>query len=306
MMIGRTLNGIPRDSYHIATGFTMWRRPEDQVKRFTKEMIVDSFEASLKRLGLDHVDIFYLMGVAKREAALHPPFMEAMTQLKKSGKTRSIGMTVHQNEPEVLYASIDGKIYDVVLTSYNFRKIYRDDIKEAIATAAQAGIGIIAMKTQAGVFWDQKRTKMINMKAALKWALQDDSVHAAVPEFGSRAEMNEGFSVMENLELTPQERRDLRLAESPSSLGTYCQSCGRCLPQCRADVDIPTVMRSSMYAHGYRNLAKAKEALAHLDVSQVTCQNCAQCPVQCTMGFDVRGKVLDTMRIKDIPDDLLG
>jgi hypothetical protein len=66
-MIGTTLKGIPRDSYIIATGFSMWRRPKDQIKHYTKEMIINSFEASLKRLDLDYVDIYYLLGVAKRE-----------------------------------------------------------------------------------------------------------------------------------------------------------------------------------------------------------------------------------------------
>ncbi len=296
-MIGRTLKGIPRDSYIIATGFSMWRRPKDQIKLYTKEMIIKSFEASLKRLDLDYVDIYYLLGVAKREAVLHAPFLEVMESLKKNGKARFIGVTLHQNEPEVLYAVVDSKIYDVVLTSYNFRKIYVDDIKRAISTAAKAGVGIIAMKTQAGVYWDQKRKDMINMKAALKWVLQDDNVHAAVPEFGSLNEMNEGFSIMQDLRLTPQEKKDLRLDSNSFYPGLYCQNCEKCLPQCNRNFDIPTLMRSYMYAYGYKNPAKAKEAIEHLELDQVACTDCKQCSVQCTMGFNIKEKVLSILRI---------
>jgi predicted aldo/keto reductase-like oxidoreductase len=304
-MIGKTLLGIPRDSYIIGTGFSMWRKPQNQIKHYTKEMIINSFEASLKRLNLDYVDIYYLMGVSEQEAVLHAPFLEAMESLKKSGKARFIGLTVHQNEVEVLNASVQSKFYDVVLTSYNFRKIYRDEIKKEISAAAKAGIGIIAMKTQAGVYWDQKTKDMINMKAALKWVLQNENVHAAVPEFGSLDEMKEGLSVMEDLTLTPKEKQDLRLDKSTSPDGLFCQHCGKCLPQCKGDFDIPTMMRSYMYAYGYNKPAKAKEALEHLDISQILCSDCSQCPVQCTMGFDIREKVLDIIRIKSVPYEFL-
>ena len=304
-MIGKALKGIPRDSYIIGTGFSMWRRPQDQIKHYTKEMIIDSFEASLERLNLDYVDIYYLMGVSERETVFHAPFLEAMKSLEKSGKTRFIGLTVHQNEVEVLHASVESQFYDVVLTSYNFRKIYREEIKKEISAAAKAGIGIIAMKTQAGVYWDQKTKEMINMKAALKWVLQDENVHAAVPEFASLDEMQEGLSVMEDLPLTPKEKQDLKLDKNISSEGLFCQHCGKCLPQCKGDFDIPTVMRSYMYAYGYKKPAKAKEALEHLDISQILCSDCPQCPVQCTMDFDIREKVLDIIRIRSVPNEFL-
>lgn len=295
-MIGETLKNRPRESFVIATGFTMWRRPQNQVRNYSKENILESFEASLRRLKLDFVDIYYLMGVSGRKTVLHPPFMEAMESLKKSGRARYIGLTAHQNEPEALYASIESKIYDVVLTAYNFRKIYRNKIKSAIAAAAKTGVGIVAMKTQAGVYWDQKRKDMINMKAALKWVLQDENVHTAVPEFASTEELNDGISVMENLELTPEEKKDLRLGrESPQS-GLYCQHCQACNSQCSGDFDIPTLMRSYMYKYGYNNPLKAKQAIQHLASSQISCASCIFCSVQCRMGFDVRERILDVLK----------
>ena len=38
--------------------------------------------------------------------------------------------------------------HDVALVSYNFT--HSKDLKEAVAMAAKAGVGIVAMKTQAG------------------------------------------------------------------------------------------------------------------------------------------------------------
>jgi len=305
-MIGETLKNRSRHSFVLATGFPMWRKPKDQTKAFTQADITGSLEASLRRFNLDFVDIFYLMGVSGREAVLHPPFMEAMASLKKNGKTRFIGLSAHQNEPEVLSASIEGRIYDVVLTAYNFRKIYKEEIQSAITAADKAGLGIIVMKTQAGVFWDHRTKDMINMKAALKWAVRDRSVHTAVPEFASLEELNAGISVMENLELTPEDIRDLRLEEGSSPAGLFCQNCQACLSQCRGDFDIPTIMRSYMYRYGYRNPLKAKRAIEHLDPSRILCADCPDCSVQCRAGFNVKERVLDIMRIQAVPDSFLG
>lgn len=118
----------PNRENNVLTFKALVETPSDD-HQMSFKMIINSFEASLKRLDLDYVDIYYLLGVAKREAVLHAPFLEVMESLKKSGKARFIGVTVHQNEPEVLYAVVDSKIYDVVLTSYNFRKICVDEIK---------------------------------------------------------------------------------------------------------------------------------------------------------------------------------
>ena len=41
-------------------------------------------------------------------------------------------------------------IYDVILTSYNFKQTYVEEMNSAIKKAGQAGIGIVAMKTMAG------------------------------------------------------------------------------------------------------------------------------------------------------------
>ena len=305
IMIGRTLKNWRRDEYIVATGFSMWRRPQNQIKNYAKEDIIRSFEASLKRLDMDYVDIYYLLGVAGRESVLHAPFQEAMNSIKKSGKTRFIGITVHQNEPEVLHALKESNLYDIVLTAHNFRKIYKEEIKKGIAAVAKAGLGVVAMKTQAGVYWDHKTKDKINMKAALKWVLQDENVHTTVPAFATIDELQTGISVMENLELTPEETKDLKLTNGFSHSGLYCQHCQKCISQCNGDFDIPTLMRSYMYVYGYKNPLMAKEAVQHIDTKQVKCTDCTSCTVKCTMGFNVREKILSIIRIKGIPDDFL-
>ncbi|HOT02479.1 MAG TPA: aldo/keto reductase, partial [Acidobacteriota bacterium] len=165
-MIGGVLKGRPRDSFVIGT--KVRADGEDRsTGRFTAETrpepFVEKFELSLKRLGLDHVDIFYLHNVSTREAALFEPLLAAMTRLKEQGKARFLGLSTHRNEPEVIRAAVAGKVLDVVLTAYNFRQPHLADMHAAMAEAAAAGIGLVAMKTQAGAYWDKERQHPINM-----------------------------------------------------------------------------------------------------------------------------------------------
>jgi predicted aldo/keto reductase-like oxidoreductase len=201
---------------------------------------------------------------------------------------------------------VDSEVYEVVLTAYNFNQPHLDKLEPAIERAAKAGLGVVAMKTQAGAFWDRERQQPINMKAALKWAMNNPNVHTAIPGFANFEEMETDLSIMEELTLTPEEIKDLRLNESNKRAGLFCPQCGDCLTQCDRDLDIPTLMRSFMYAYGYRDLAKAKDAVRHLDLSHIPCESCDGCRVSaCPMGFDVRGKVLDIARIRDVPEDFL-
>jgi len=185
---------------------------------------------------------------------------------------------------------------------------YYPHVKEmdaAIEYAAKAGIGIIAMKTQAGVFWDKERQHQINMKAALKWALSNKNVHTAIPGFTTFDQMNLDLSVMEDLTLSPEEKEDLSLGNEMGLNGLYCQQCGECESQCRKSLDIPTIMRSYMYAYGYKNFNTARETLLSAEKTHHFCQDCDTCSVTCSLGFNVKDRITDIARIKNIPSDFL-
>jgi predicted aldo/keto reductase-like oxidoreductase len=307
-MFGEVFKKRPRDSFVIGTSIGMWQfRQADQIKKtITQKTLRDYIEGSLQRLALDSIDIYYLGGIQHKEIVEYEPYLEVLKEYKKAGRLRFLGVTTHANEPEIIRTATDGGVYDVVLTAYNFRKNNKEEIKKAVAYAANKGMGIAAMKTQAGVYWDRKEKKqMINMKAALKWALQDENIHTAIPSFKNSDQLYDALSVMEYLTLTTQQKADLKLNQGNSSTGLFCSQCEECIPQCPADLDIPTLMRSYMYAYGYESPAKARETLDFINLSNVPCHNCETCRVICSSGFDVKKKVIDIARLKDIPEEFL-
>jgi len=303
-MIGEVIKGRPRDSFMIAT-----KIPGPGRERSLQGLSGDAFEKaflarfdeSLGRLGLDFVEILYLHNNTTAETVQDPAVIAALQKVKKAGKARFIGITTHGNEPAVIRATIAAKAYDVILTAYNFQKEYREDLRKAVAEAVGAGLGIVAMKTQAGAFWDRQKTQPINMRAALKWALNDPNVTTAVPGFTTFDQLKEDWSVVTDITLTPRELADLRLGEQVA--GLYCQHCSQCLAGCPQGLPIPDLMRSYMYAYGYRNLRAAHELVGSLDLPEDPCGACSSCTAVCAKGFDLADRVRDISRLRAVPAD---
>jgi aryl-alcohol dehydrogenase-like predicted oxidoreductase len=92
-LVGRAIKG-KRDRVIIATKFGNWRDPNDPTKRGisgTPEYVRQACEASLKRLGVETIDLYYQHRVDK-----NTPIEEtvgAMAELVREGKVRYIGLS---------------------------------------------------------------------------------------------------------------------------------------------------------------------------------------------------------------------
>jgi predicted aldo/keto reductase-like oxidoreductase len=301
--IGSVIKGRPRDSFMIGSKVSL---PQDRsTGRYLEGATTDEFlkklDISLKRLGLDHVEILYHHGVSNKESVVYEPVLKAMEKAKKEGKIRFAGISTHMNEPEVVHATVDSKFYDVILVAYNFQQQHMSEVRSAIARAAQAGIGIVGMKAIRGGF--RQTPSVQSASAALKWVLQDPNVHTIVPGFTAFEEMEMDLAVLENPTLTEEEKKTIHREASLKTL--YCQGCGQCLKQCRDHLPVPDLMRAYMYTYGYRNLALAQDLLLSLKLPSRACEDCSQCSVKCSVGFNVPAKIRDVARLKDVPTEFI-
>jgi predicted aldo/keto reductase-like oxidoreductase len=214
-------------------------------------------------------------GIDNLDVLRHKEMVNAMLDLKKKGKVRFIGVSTHKNEPVIIKAMAKDGIWDVVLTAYNFKQTYRDEMNNALQAAADAGIGVVAMKTMAGGFLDREKTKPINTQAALKWVLSNPNVHTSIPGITAFEHLSSDLKVMTDITLTPSEKTELLAAET--SQGLYCNACSKCIPGCRKNLPVPEIMRAYMYAYGYGNLSMASELLAQTAVEADSCAGCDVC-----------------------------
>lgn len=308
-MLGEFFKDKPRDSFVIATKVPMPGIMFGNLNKNAKPQdFIDEFDKSFKRIGLDYVDILYLHGPGSRENTLYEPYFEALKQIKKEGRARFIGVSTHQNQHEVIRASIESKAYDVVLVAYNSTYPNIDEIKKAIAEATEAGLGIIGMKTVAGVVGGgfggtKKNPSDEEITAAIKWSLENENVHTIIPGWQTFDHLHSTIAVMNNLKMTTAERALLNKRDREANL--FCYQCEQCMPQCPKGIHIPTLMRSYMYAYGYKNMQMARITLDSMNLNKIACEDCDTCTVKCVKGFNVKEKILDIARLRDVPTDFL-
>ena len=305
-MLGNLFTTLPRDSFIIATKIGPAGVDRQTGKPSGETTAVDflsRFEISLTRLKMSYVDILYMHGIDSVHVLRHKEIVDAMLDLKKKGKVRFIGVSTHKNEPVIMRAMAEDGIWDVVLTAYNFKQTYRDEMNSALQAAADAGIGVVAMKTMAGGFLDKEKTKPVNTQAALKWALSNPNVHTTIPGITAFEHLTSDLKVMTDVTLTSAEKDELLAAEA--SQGLYCNACSNCMSGCRNSLPIPEIMRAYMYGYGYGNLPMASELLAQTAVETDPCTGCDACTAECVKGFNLKNRISDITRLKNVPYDLI-
>lgn len=257
----------------------------------SRKDIFRDVETSLSKLGTDYIDVIQLHNLTGKDRAFDPETRNALTELRRQGKVRFFGVTTHTNQPEILNALADDpeRFFDVALVGYNFKS--SPDVKEAIARAAKSGIGIVAMKTQAGGYRTDTMGSISPHQAALKWVLQDTNVTCAIPGMQNMAMAAEDMAVM-GMRFS---KADARILERYSRAidPYYCRLCGRCESTCSRGVAISTVNRSLMYAEGYRRPELARVTYEGLPVnrSAAACLNCSVCVARCAYGLNIAARM---------------
>ena len=253
-------------------------------------------EASLKRLQMDHVDILSYHSVDSAEDLRAEGPLQALAELKKEGKTRFIGVSTHQGAT-VLPEAVRLGLFDVGLVPFNYTMASNKALLDAIELAAKAGMGIVAMKTQAGGMSrpDRALPKPLpshSQTALLKWVLQHESITTAIPGVTAHDQLDQNITVASALEYTTDEKAFLG-DKALLSEAQFCQQCGQCRPDCPHGVDIPTLMRSHMYAVQYANLDLARSTLACLETSKgiTPCASCASCQAVCRNDVNIAAKI---------------
>jgi uncharacterized protein len=307
-LAGEGLKGLPRESFAVGTAVT----PDgfDTNKgEFTSSLDVNAYimkaEESIRHFGLEYLDFLLFPYAGKRDVILNNSLLKALGLLKKRGKVKYVGIATHDNSAEALRAAADSKFYDVVMTAYNFKSDRRDEINGAIAYAVKSGIGVVAMKTMAGVYEDKSRSKPVDSDIALKWVLQNENISSIVSGMSSLEELTKNLAMIKNIKLSEQELKELASTGSAEQMSLYCLQCGTCIPQCRNNLEIPSVMRSYMYAYGYRNLEHAHHTLLTAGITCNPCSECDACNVKCKSGFDIKGRIQDISRLSQVPGEFL-
>jgi len=247
-----------------------------------------SVERSLRRLRTDYIDVLVWHDHSSPDEVSDPKLFEFMSKMKKEGKVRFTGFSAHSRMASLLREAAKSNVHDVALVSYNFT--HSKELKEAVALAAQSGIGIVAMKTQAGGYKKEKMGGLNPHQAALKYVLRDQNVSAAVPGVTTIRQIEECAAVM-GASLSKNNLNELEQYHSFLQ-GKICTLCGGCLGECPYGVLRSDLLRAVMYHEGYENDSLVRDSLQRITRQDIQrCSECPSCSVICRRGIDMKAQI---------------
>ena len=247
-----------------------------------------SVERSLRRLRTDYIDVLVWHNHSTPEEVSDPNLSEFMSKMKKEGKVRFTGFSAHSHMASLLREAAKSNLHDVALVSYNFT--HSKGLKEAVALAAKSGIGIVAMKTQAGGYKKEKMGGLSPHQAALKYVLMDPNIFATVPGVTTIEQIEECAGVM-GASLSKGNLNELKQYQSFLE-GRICTMCGGCIGECPYGVFRSDLLRVVMYHDGYENDSLVRESLGGITKHHLqACTECSSCSVVCRRGLDMKAQV---------------
>ncbi|XP_017783133.1 PREDICTED: L-galactose dehydrogenase-like [Nicrophorus vespilloides] len=140
--LGKCLDGIPRKAYYIATKIGRYELDPKLMFDFSPEKTRGSLELSLKRLGLDYVDIIQVHDIefAPSLEYLIDNTLPVLEEFVKQGKARFIGITGYPViELAKLFEKSRVKIDSVL--SYSRMSLFDDSLENALEMFE--GVGIV-------------------------------------------------------------------------------------------------------------------------------------------------------------------
>ena len=258
----------------------------------TKEAALADLDTSLRELGTDHLDIWYLHAKEK-PADVTDELIDAQQTAKKAGKIRFAGVSTHKGQAELIPALTANPHIDVILTAYNFSM--GQTLDPVIAAAHAAGKGVVAMKVMAGGLRLAKPGNKLYdtfkkdgaLLSALRWVLKSSDIDTTIPSMTDMDQLEENLKAMTGGFTRSDETLLARHLERIAPL--YCRMCGQCDGACAKGLPVADILRCLTYADGYGQFSLGRERFLELpaEVAQVRCGSCSTCTVDCPHGVRV-------------------
>lgn len=301
-MLGESINKMGvRDEVVIMTKVYLRETERDLYSKEAKELFIQRFEESLERMGTDYADVLFYHATKSIKEQNNPYILEAFEELKAAGKYKFSGVSFHGDNPALLDDVVEKKFYDVAMIMFNIALADDSRLKESMENAAKNGVGIVAMKTQCGgggnMWWEKHEDSRasigeLNHKAMLKWVLQHDFVTTAIPGYTTYDQLDENFSVASDISFSPEEKDFLDKSEVKLA-SSFCIQCNQCKKTCAKNADIPTLMRTYMYAYQYQNMehALATERTIAKNKGLKSCSSCKECTARCARSVNLAQRI---------------
>jgi predicted aldo/keto reductase-like oxidoreductase len=278
-----TSNFYENGNSELGIGKFLEKNPEMRQKLFliTKasfakntEEIEKKLQLSIERMKTTHIDLYCGVHGLSAPAMLNDKLKSWVISAKERKLIKYFGYSTHSNMPDCLMATSKLDWVDAVITSYNFRLMQDQKMVDAVKACADAGVGVLAMKTQGKEITMQEADKKLTEhfinrgfnenQAKLKTVLEDKNISAACVGRESIEHLRKNVAAaIDKTELTLLDKEILGTYATKSCNG-YCAGCAHICDSVAAGVPVSEVMRYLMYYNSFGDVQTARQLFAQI------------------------------------------
>ncbi|WP_435011041.1 aldo/keto reductase [Tundrisphaera lichenicola] len=250
------------------------------------KQLIEQLDKRLAVLEMDSVDAFFFHGLGDHHSADEcieflkgKEFRETADAIKKSGKAKFFGFSVHHPKlAEMITTAAEANVVDMIMVKYNAFAAKDHPFNKALDAAHAKGIGLISMKQLAGseTMLNDMATKVPSLKdkglAPYQMLLHaiwtDERISSCCVSMKTVEQVNEDSSAARTFEpLKAAELREIHeffLASKP----TMCALCdGRCAEAAGTSAALGDLTRFLTYHEHHGERSEARRLYAELPES---------------------------------------
>ncbi len=259
---GSSHRAIEKFSSQIGGRKKLWITSKSSA--WTASGFLQEADKCLAQLKTDYLDLYLIHGISGPDD-LSRDYLKAGESLKKSGKTRFFGYSIHGGDiAGSMQKAVKTGGIDAILFRYNFRRYGDRELNKAIDACKKAGIGLIAMKTMGGVSSDDEKVVKFRSQnfslaqAKLRSVWEDERIDSIVSEMQNVQQVAENAKAARSSEkLSAAEFHQLnQLAAYTDHLA--CNGCSHlCESAIEGETKIADQLRYLMYYESYGDKQRA-------------------------------------------------
>jgi hypothetical protein len=238
--------------------------------------VSDAIDSSLEKMRTDYLDLFLFHNISTVDS-LTPEIKKLAEQKKKEGKINLFGISTHLFSGDQFLSQVAAIGWiDAIMVVYNYVLMKKDEVKRGIDACDKAGIGLIAIKSQAKNMNIVETPQMLETlkhflekgytleQAKLKAVWSDERIATICSHITNLTILKDNVTAAtDNVKLSSRDFGMLdMLAEAER--GNYCHGCGKCTTIMGADNRIPDIMRYMMYYNSYGERDRARSLFREL------------------------------------------
>jgi predicted aldo/keto reductase-like oxidoreductase len=276
--------------------------------------LTERLNKSLKRLHTDYVDLFFIHSLTDIDE-MTPAIKAWAAEMKQAGKFKFMGFSTHSNMADCLLGAAKAGWIDAVMTTYNFRVMDNPKMKEAVNACVQSGVGLVAMKSQAGrpgkhEIGGPAKLEMIerflkrgftDKQAKLKIIWENPQIASICVQMPNLTILSANVAAALDQTKLAREEFDAMRRYALETRRDYCAGCGKiCQEAVGGAVPVNEVMRALMYHRYYGEPELARLTFAELpeEVRQrLTAVDYAQAEQACPHRLEIAALMRQALEI---------